>query len=70
MSDSVRGDPHFFLELASLCSLLPSREEEGALRETRPQQGPHVRSTLRKDKLLNLPPSLHWAPQKGHDEVN
>lgn len=53
------GDPHFFLELASLCSLLPSREEEAVLRENRPQQGPHVRLTLLKDKLLILPPSLH-----------
>lgn len=52
------GDPHFLLELAS------------AQRENRPQQGPHVRSTLLKDKLLILSPSLHWAPQKGYDEVN
>ena len=49
------GDPHFFLELASLCSLLPRREEEAVLRENRPQQGPHVRLTLLKDKLLILP---------------
>lgn len=52
------GDPHFFLELASLFSLVPSREEEAVLRENRPQQGPHVRLTF-KDKLLILPPSLH-----------